>query len=1242
MTSEDSVASPVNGLVLSEEAFFFERSLDLLSVIGLDGYFKRINPAFTQTLGHSEAELLASPFLDFVHPDDHFATLAEMEKVRTGIPTLNFENRYRTKDGCYRWLGWTASPQIVRGLIYCVARDMTQQKETEATLKRVNQELEQRVAERTAQLEQANAVLAEREALYRTLTQHIPNGAVHLFDHDLRFLLIEGSEIKQLGLDGAALVGQTIWEALPPETCEQIEPMYRAALVGQISVQEVLYSNQIYEVHTLPVRNEQGEIFAGMVLTQNMTYRKQVEAELQESKAILQRQLAEIESIYQSAPIGLNVLDTNLRFVRINQRLAEMNGFSVEEHIGRTIRELLPNIADTAEELLRPVLETGEPLLNVEIRGETPAQPGVERVWLESFLPLKDGDACGGQSQRIIGINTVCQEITEQIQVDEALRQSEERFRTMADNAPVMVWVTDATGYCTYLSQSWYEFTGQTEATGLGLGWLNAVHPEDFAFAKETFISANTHQKAFRAEYRLRRQDGEYRWAIDAASPWFEADGQYKGYIGSVIDITDRKQAEEALRRSQERYRTLFETMEDGFCVIEMLFDANNTPIDYRFLEINPAFEQQTGLQQAEGKTLRELVPNMEEFWFKTYGRVALTGEPVRFENGSEAMNRWFEVYAFRTEEPERRKVAILFKDITDRKQSEIALRENEDRLRIAIASAQLGTWDWNLVTGALKWDTGCKAMFGLPPDAESSVETFFEGLHPDDRDRLQEIIQEAFNPASGGSYDTEYRTIGIQDKIERWLRAKGQAYFDGNGKPIRFIGTVLNITEQKQTEAQLIHDVFHDSLTGLPNRALFVERLEQALALTKRHSDYRFAVLFLDVDRFKVINDSLGHIIGDQLLTALARRLERCLRAGDTVARLGGDEFTILLDDIKDLNDVKNVANRINVALTGAFNLGGNEVITTVSIGIALGTSTYNLSEELIRDADIAMYRAKALGKARYEIFDFSMYTQAAQLLQLEMDLRRAIERQEFKVYYQPIVSLETYQIIGFEALVRWQHPEHGIISPEKFIPLAEETGLIVPIGYWVLCEACRQMRAWQLKFPTNPPLSISVNISSKQFFHPNLIEEIRQILLDSGLEGSSLKLEITETVLMKNSDSATAMLLELQQMDIQLHLDDFGTGYSSLSYLHHFPFSALKIDRSFVINIGANGENLEIVQAIISLAQSLNINVIAEGIETIEQLTQLKIKKCNNAQGYIFSQPLDSKSIDALIASSLYFQLN
>ncbi|MEJ6486235.1 EAL domain-containing protein [Nostoc punctiforme UO1] len=583
-----------------------------------------------------------------------------------------------------------------------------------------------------------------------------------------------------------------------------------------------------------------------------------------------------------------------------------------------------------------------------------------------------------------------------------------------------------------------------------------------------------------------------------------------------------------------------------------------------------------------------------------------------------------------------------LKKEISERQLAESALRENEDRLQMAIASAQLGTWDWNLVTGELKWDTGCKAMFGLPSDANTSIEVFFEGLHPDDRSRLGEIIQETLNPASGGVYDTEYRTIGIFDRVERWLRAKGKAYFDADGKPLRFIGTVLNITAHKEVEVQLIHDAFHDSLTRLPNRALFVKKLEQAIKQAKLDFGYRCAVLFVDVDRFKVINDSLGHLMGDKLLIAVAHRLESCLRPADTVARLGGDEFTILLNDIQDLNDIINVIEQINVNLAKTFNLDGQEVFTSASIGIALGTSSYNQPEELIRDADIAMYRAKKLGKARYEIFDSSMYAQAAELLQLETDLRRAIERQEFQLYYQPIVSLETCEIIGFEALVRWQHPEVGFIAPDKFIPLAEETGLIVPIGYWVLREACHQMHSWQLQYPNNPPLTISVNISSRQFSDANLIEQINLILQDTGLASNSLKLEITETVLMENSDSATAMLLQLQQMDIQLHLDDFGTGYSSLSYLHRFLSSALKIDRSFVSNISTDADKWAIVGAIISLANSLNIDVIAEGVETIEQLKQLQIKQCQHAQGYFFSPPLDSFSVEQLISSGLHLNLN
>ncbi|MCC5653313.1 EAL domain-containing protein [Nostoc sp. XA013] len=449
------------------------------------------------------------------------------------------------------------------------------------------------------------------------------------------------------------------------------------------------------------------------------------------------------------------------------------------------------------------------------------------------------------------------------------------------------------------------------------------------------------------------------------------------------------------------------------------------------------------------------------------------------------------------------------------------------------------------------------------------------------------------------------------------------------------------DIKERHSAQARLVNIAFHDTLTGLPNRMQFMERLKQTAERAKSYGNL-FAVLFLDLDRFKVVNDSLGHTIGDQLLVALAHRLQTGLRSGDILARLGGDEFAILLEEIQGIKDVIDIAERLQQQLAIPFHLSGHKVFSTVSIGIALSTTRDDQVENLLRDADTAMYRAKALGKAGYKIFDTAMYAQATELMQLEIDLQHAIEHQEFIIYYQPIILLETYKVIGFEALIRWQHPQQGFVSPDKFIPIAEETGLIVPIGYWVMREACRQLRTWQEKFPINPPLTISVNISTKQFLQPDLIAQIRQILQETGVEGRSLKLEITESAIMENTESATAMLLHLQQMNVQLHLDDFGTGYSSLSYLHRFPTNALKIDRSFVMNIGVNGENLEIVQAIITLAHSLNLDVVAEGVETVEQLAQLSLYKCKYAQGYFFSKPLNSKLASALIASGLNFESN
>lgn len=443
----------------------------------------------------------------------------------------------------------------------------------------------------------------------------------------------------------------------------------------------------------------------------------------------------------------------------------------------------------------------------------------------------------------------------------------------------------------------------------------------------------------------------------------------------------------------------------------------------------------------------------------------------------------------------------------------------------------------------------------------------------------------------------------------------------------------IQDISERKRVEEQLRHQALYDALTNLPNRALFTNHLEQALSRATRDKEYLFAVLFLDLDRFKMINDSLGHLEGDRFLRAVARRLAGCLRPGDTVSRFGGDEFAILLDPIKNVSDATRVADRIHSAMAPSFALGTQEVFASVSIGIALNSTGYDQTEPILRDADTAMYRAKAMGRGGTEIFDTAMHAQAVNRLQLEADLRRAVDQQEFRLYYQPIVSLSEGRTTGFEALVRWQHPERGLVAPVEFIPVAEETGLIVPLGWWTLREACRQLRVWQTRYPAMPPLSVSVNLSGKQFVQPNLVERIDDVLRDVGLDARSLRLEITESVMMEHADFIVSMLEQLKARGIQLYIDDFGTGYSSLSYLHRFAIDALKIDTSFTQRMRNSAKDREIVRTIMMLAESLGIAAIAEGIETSEELAQLEQLRCHSGQGYFFSQPVDETAAESLL---------
>jgi len=455
----------------------------------------------------------------------------------------------------------------------------------------------------------------------------------------------------------------------------------------------------------------------------------------------------------------------------------------------------------------------------------------------------------------------------------------------------------------------------------------------------------------------------------------------------------------------------------------------------------------------------------------------------------------------------------------------------------------------------------------------------------------------------------------------------------DSSGKLIGIVTTCEDITERKRVEEELERQALYDTLTQLPNRTLFNDRLAQAVSKAKRKKDYCFGVLFIDLDRFKVINDSLGHTLGDQLLVEFAQRLLSCMRPGDTVARLGGDEFTILLDDIKHVSDATRVADRIQHELNIPFNLGRHEIFTTTSIGIALSSEEYGRSGDLLRDADIAMYRAKAQGRARYQVFDSGMHAGAVLQLQMENDLRRALERKEFRAFYQPTVCLFTGKLTGFEALMRWQHPQRGLTLPEEFIPLAEETGFIIPMGLWILHEACEQMQKWITQFPLHPALTMSVNLSGVQIGEADIVGHVEQILKETRLAPNTLTLEMTESVLMANPQEATNRLHQLRSLGVRLHIDDFGTGYSSLSYLDRLPVDTLKIDRSFVGRIGIVEERGEIVGTISTLAHNLGMEVIAEGVETAVQLSRVKDFKCESAQGFYFSRPMESKDAEALI---------
>ena len=688
------------------------------------------------------------------------------------------------------------------------------------------------------------------------------------------------------------------------------------------------------------------------------------------------------------------------------------------------------------------------------------------------------------------------------------LKERESRFRQIAENVrEVFFMISAKTDEILYISPTYEEVWGRSCQSLYEdpQSWLSAIHPEDSFKALATIETQFRTGDDFEEEYRIIRPDSSIRWIRVRAFPVRDVMGKVNRFVGIAEDITKRREAEAAMRKSEEQFRLTFELAPIGMAI---------TSLDGKIERVNQA------LCEALDYTQPELLK-------------------------------------------------LSFAEISHGEDSEI----------------------------------------------HQNLEKLIRGEESDFQ------IEKRYIAKSGRVVDTLLKVVVVRD---------------ADGKPLHFNNQIVDITERKSMEKQLLHDALHDALTGLPNRALFMDRLEQQLKKTQNQENYLFAVLFLDLDRFKVVNDSVGHLVGDKLLIEIARRLEKSIAPTDTVARLGGDEFTILIENIQGVEEATLVAESIYQTLSFPFKIDEYELFTTASIGIALSSQGYEKPEDILRDADLTMYSAKENGKARYEVFDRTMRDRAVQRLELETDLRRGIEREEFEIYYQPITSLQFGTLSGFEALARWKHPLKGFISPAEFIPVAEETGAIVPLGKWLLHTACKQLRYWQAKYPEHPQIKISVNLSGKQFREPGLIEDIDLILQDTGLEGKYLKLEITESILIDNLETVTEIILELRKRRIQFSIDDFGTGYSSLSYLHRFPVDTIKIDRSFVSQMQTDRENSAIIKAIVTLAHMLDMDVIAEGIETTSQLAQLKLLKCEHGQGFFFSKPLNIQQAEVFIAES------
>ncbi len=994
---------------------------------------------------------------------------------------------------------------------------------------------------------------------------------------------------------------------------------------------------------------------------------------LQRKNLELATSRAHIQTILETAADGILTFDDDGTVSSINSAVSEIFGYAKDEIVGKSIHLLLPATQqnDSGEFLVRYVAAF-EPA-NVPARREF---IGVRKDGSTFPIELSVSNILENDG-RIF--TCIVRDITDRKQAERELHEKDKHYRQLVDH------LVEGLVIIKFDQQFTFANPAAGQIFGLDSQTLMTQSIQDF-FAAEEVESFADRMMACREgapkslECFMTRADGERRYISAVLTPERDAHNEIVGVMAMIKDTTEEYRASKmqwAAYQLAEITQTASDMQEfyaETHEVVAELMPARNLYIawinsetgllEFPYFvdaydqrpESRPADEGLTGYLIQKGTSLLLNRENREqmahEMGVECHGTRATDwlGVPLRegdVVQGALVVQSYDDKTCYSQNEcdllvyvGQHLSNAIAHKKATE------ALKESEERYALVSRGANDGLIDWDLKRRTLYISPRWKEMLGyLDHEIPNRISSCIRLIHPEDYPRVKAEISAHWKGATP-HFQSEIR-MKHADGTYRWMLCRGIAIRDDSMRVTRMAGSQTDITERRVAEDQLLFDAFHDALTGLPNRNLFTDRLEHSLSRSKRHDDYTFAVLFLDLDRFKILNDSMGHMVGDQMLEIVGRRLARCIRPGDTVARFGGDEFSILLDGVSHETDVTAVAKRIQEEISSPVLLKGRELITSASIGIAVSSSQYQTPEELLRDADIALYRAKATGKDRYEMFDKAMHARAVALLELENDLRRAIDRSEFLLHYQPFVSLETGRLTGFEALLRWNHPERGIISPERFISLAEETGLIHRIGTWALEAACAQLKEWQDRFvvpkrakptPERPyeKLSMNVNLSVKQFLRTDLDRQILDTVTEKGLKPSSVKLEITESVLMENPETTLPMIKRLVDRGFCFHLDDFGTGFSSLSYLHQFPIDTIKVDRSFIRNIERGGKNLELVRSVIMLARNLEIGITAEGVENFAQVDLLHGMQCQTIQGYYIAKPLPAVEAGKLIAQN------